>query len=104
VFYVMAIHRDEVEPKGFEGAYAWTRARCVSITNFGDGAAQHVEFRDWANKDQHKGVDHLNWKMAVDNPPAVAQFKPSQEGDYWLVFYPEANFDRNAAIAAAHRG
>ncbi len=39
--------------------------------------------------------------MAVDNPPAVAQFKPGVDG-YWLALYPEATHTRDQAIQAAH--
>lgn len=109
VFYVIAVRADETEAdqagkgsqRGFPGAAAYTRGRCVSLTDFGDQQSKRVEFREAGTPEQRRGIEKLSWKMSVDNPPATAQFLPGVS-DYWLVFYPEARFDRNAAIRAAH--
>lgn len=62
--------------------------------------AKTVEFVDHDQR-RRRGIDRLNWKMAVDNPGATNQFKPGAS-DYWIVLYPESSFDRDAAIRAAH--
>lgn len=111
--YVMMLRPDEVEgvedavlagERVFPGAVAVCKARVVSLTDFGDNSAKVVEIcnsYDSKKTSSALGVDNFNWKMAVDNPPATAQFKPGQDG-YWVAFYPEARFDRDAAIRAAH--
>lgn len=99
-FYVMALSKDEVEEAAFAGAYAACPARCLSLTDFGDGQAKRVEFRNEGPAADHRGVDRLNWKMSVDNPAATGQFKPG--APYWIALYPAARFDRDAAIRAAH--
>jgi hypothetical protein len=88
------------EDKAFPGSYVSCPAVCVSITDFGDGQAKTVSFRNGGPHEDHYGVDRLNWKMAVDNPGATNQLKPGKP--YWIVLYPASAFDRNAAIAAAH--
>lgn len=103
-FYVMLLADDEApEDKGFTGAYAVGRVSCASRTEFA-GDSVHVEFRDCGHRHDEpppgRGIARLNWKMAVDNPGASNQFKPGR--DYWIALYPETNFDRDAAIRAAH--
>jgi hypothetical protein len=99
-FYVMALADKEAEDTTFPGSYAVCPATCASITDFGDGQAKRVEFRNSGPADDHRGVDRLNWKMSVDNPGATNQFKPGT--NYWIALYPAAKFDRDATIRAAH--
>lgn len=101
-FYVMLLAADEVDEFNmqFSGAFAKCPARCVAITDFGDGQAKRLEFRNEGAHDQHRGVDRLNWKMSVDNPGATNQVKAG--ASYWVALYPAAKFDRDAAIRAAH--
>lgn len=99
-FYVMLLAKDEVEDTKFADAYAKCPARCVSITDFGDGQAKRLEFRNEGAHDDHRGVDRLNWKMSVDNPAATNQVKAG--ASYWIAFYPAPTFDRDSAIRAAH--
>lgn len=100
VFYVMALAAKEVDDTTFPGSYAVCPAICASLTDFGDGQAKRVEFRNGGSASDHRGVDRLNWKMSVDNPAATGQFKPGTE--YWIALYPAAKFDRDATIRAAH--
>lgn len=108
VFYAMVIREGEPMPEDqgrfgggkFPGSVAHASAACRSMLDMGDNQAKTVEFVDHL-KDQANGIDRLAWKMSVDNPGATNQFKPGAT-DYWIALYPEASFDRDQAIAAAH--
>lgn len=99
--YVMVLNQAEVVDETFPGAAGVCRLRVVSVTDFGDNSAKTIEFCDAYEKDGRTAIDHFNWKMAIDNPPAADQFKPSRS-DYWMAIYPEKEFSRDEAIAAAH--
>jgi hypothetical protein len=110
--YAMMLAPDEVDdPEAkvlagepiFKGAVAVCKARIVSVTWFSETSAK-VEIcssYDARKTSAALGVENFNWWMAVDNPPAVAQFKPGVDG-YWLALYRESEFTRDEAIAAAH--
>lgn len=97
-YYVMMLANAEVENTKFPGAAAYCRAR-LQLTDFGDGRDQIVEFHNDGAQDG-LGIDRLIWKMSVNNPGALRQFKPGS--GYWLAFYPADQFTRDTAIAAAH--
>lgn len=99
-FYVMLLSAEEADDTKFSGAYAKCPARCASVTDFGDGQAKRLEFRNEGAHDDHRGVDKLNWKMSVDNPAATNQVKAGAL--YWIALYPAPTFDRDSAIRAAH--
>lgn len=107
-YYVMALAEDEHEyvedprcntweDQNFPGSAVWTFATCHSLTQFGGDTAR-VEFR--SGKGRGRGIEAINWKMSVDNPAASNQFKPGKA--YWIALYDATQFDRNAAIRAAH--
>lgn len=98
-FYVMMLADSEVEGGKFHGAVAFCRAR-LSLTDFGDGRDKIVEFHNDGDKADNLAVDRLFWKMSVNNPGALNQFKPGP--GYWLAMYPADKFDRDDAIRAAH--
>lgn len=50
---------------------------------------------------QAKGDVGLNWRMSIDNPPAVTFFEPGA-GDYWVAFYDAIGFNMDEALADAH--
>lgn len=100
-FYVMLLRTAEAgDPQEFRGAYAVGRARCVSLTDFGDNQAKRVEICDSYADQRHRGFLGFNWKMSVDNPPATDQFKPGED-DYYIAFYPAKSFSRDEAIQAS---
>lgn len=100
-FYVVVLFGDEADGMECKGASAIVEAKVTSLTDFG-GTSREVQFHDHYNKtDRTKGVDRLNWKMMVDNPGAHRQFKPGQP--CLIAFFPTTAFDRDHAIAAAHR-
>lgn len=104
-YYVVILRSDEAPENGYMspmhgGPSVAHPARIVSITDFGDNQAKRVEICDGCRKVSGHGAQNFNWKMSVDNPPAVSQMVPGID-DYWVVFYPAARFDRDKAIHAA---
>lgn len=71
-------------------------ARCVCVTDFGDGQAKVVEMAQ-SYVDEKVG---FNMKTAIDNPPAVEFFVPGKD-DYRVAFYDAKAFDRDTALADA---
>lgn len=98
-YYVMMLAEAEVGDRRFPGAVAFCPAR-LSLTDFGDGRDKIVEFHNDGAKTDGLAVDRLFWKMNVNNPGALRQFKPG--AGYWLALYPADVFTRDTAIAAAH--
>lgn len=102
-FYAMVLGEDEVdEENAFRGAVAVVEATCHSRTEFGGDSVQ-VEFFDrYTKTERTKGIERLNWRMSIDNPPASDQIRPTR--NYVVAFYPADLFTRDQAIAAAHHG
>lgn len=101
VLYAVILRPDEVDGQTFDGAYGVCPIKVANITDFGDGQAKKIEFQSSGDNALFRGVDRLNWKMSVDNPGATDQLLAGK-GGYMLALYPEARYDRNAAIRAAH--
>jgi hypothetical protein len=92
--FYMITTRGNLRPP-FRGAAAVLKARCVEVARTGkdqnrvEVAAAYCEDRG------------LNWRMSIDNPPAVAFFEPG-ESDYFVAFYDCERFTMDEALADAH--
>jgi hypothetical protein len=90
-FYVVTVNGQQP----CRGAAKVVACRVVAITDFGDNQAKRVEVAsEYAEKTA------LNWKMSIDNPPAVAFFEPGK-GGYRVAFYDADEFTRDTALADA---
>lgn len=69
--------------------------RAHAVTDYGDGQAKRIEICNEYNEPVG-----FNWKMSIDNPPAVEFFEPGKT-DYWVAFYPADHFTRDTALADA---
>lgn len=101
-FYVLILNKDECPDGVPVGAQAFSSLRVASVTDFGDNQAKRLEMTDVSQRkdDVRRGIDKLNWKMSVDNPPVFAQLRAGVDS-YTVAFYP-ASLGRDGAIAAAH--
>jgi hypothetical protein len=91
-FYVIALRG--AEKPTCPGATAVIAARCSEVAKLGP-ERYRVEVG------QFRGEEGLNWRMSIDNPPAVAFFEPDQ-CDYWVAFYDASQFTRDTALGDAH--
>jgi hypothetical protein len=112
MFYVMLLSLDEVgEQPSFGANTTYTQVECYGVSKYAyDGV--RVELRDvrgWRDpekldkahwRDRGGVIEKLSWTMHVDNPAAEGQFVSGRK--YWVAFYPVSEFDRDAAIRAAH--
>jgi hypothetical protein len=91
-FYAIALRGSE-QPK-CEGAAAVVPARVAEVakTSPDNGRVEIVSF---------KGEVGLNWRMSIDNPPAVEFFVPGS-CDYFVAFYDALEFSMDEALASAH--
>lgn len=92
-FYAIALRG---ERPACPGAAKLVQCRIPSITDFGDGMAKRVEIAS-----EYGEKTPFNWRMSIDNPPAVQFFTPGASG-YWVAFYDADGFDMQAALADAH--
>jgi hypothetical protein len=91
-FYAVALRGSE-QP-AFKGAAAVVPARVAEVAKTGpdNGRVEIVTF---------KGDVGLNWRMSIDNPPAVEFFEPGA-CDYFVAFYDAIEFNMDEALASAH--
>jgi hypothetical protein len=92
-FYMVTL-REEQPPK-CAGASITLKARCVEVARTGKDS-NRVEVASAYCEDRG-----LNWRMSIDNPPAVAFFEPG-ESDYFVAFYDAERFTMDEALADAH--
>jgi hypothetical protein len=103
--YVIVTRRDDgflfpaAQLVQWDPARRYIDARCISITDFGDGQAKVVEVAQSYNGEKIG----LNMKTAIDNPPAVDFFKPGAD-NYRVAFYDADQFSRDTALADALHG
>lgn len=102
-FYVVCVRAKE-RPSFAEAAYVHP-AGVQSVTDYGS-SSQVKLFRAASGGHATSAigeipVGELDWRMTIDNPPAVAFFKPGQY-DYWVAFYPDDKFSQETALSDAH--
>jgi hypothetical protein len=90
-FYVIALPGGDKRP-ACPRARKVVSAYCDEVANIGHDQSR-VEIAG-------QNGDALNWRMSIDNPPAVAFFVP--KSSYWVAFYPADEFTRDEALADAH--
>lgn len=104
-FYVIVL-KSQKRP-AFKGAAYVHPAMVQSVTDYGS-SKQVKLFRQATGDYATSGIDEptigeLDWRMTIDNPPAVDFFKPGQSG-YWIAFYPDDKFSQTEALVDAHTG
>jgi hypothetical protein len=104
-FYVVALGPDD---KGkCEGAAHIHPFRVASVTHYGGESAQVEACHDGCGQSARNldpdtvPIGALNWRMSIDNPPAVAFFRPGQSG-YRVALYDAERFTIETALADAH--
>lgn len=92
-FYAIALRGDPNVPPPCPKARKVVAVVCEEVANLGHDQSR-VEVAS-------RGKVGLNWRMSIDNPPAVAFFQP-RIYDYWVAFYSADEFSRDEALADAH--